>query len=34
MLYTDFTAFNPTVAQLPTNNHLSIYNVPPTCFAT
>jgi len=25
-------AFNPTTAQLTTNNHLSLYNVPPTCF--
>jgi len=34
MQYTDFTAFNLTVAQLPTNNNLSLYSVPPTCFTT
>jgi hypothetical protein len=27
-----YTAFNPTTAQLKTNNHLSLYNVPPTSF--
>jgi hypothetical protein len=33
MQYTDYMAFNPTNAQLTTNNHLSLYSVPPTCFS-
>jgi len=32
ILNQDNAAFNPTIAQLTTNNHLSLYNVPPTCF--
>jgi len=31
MHYTDYTAFNSTVAELTTNNYLSLYIVPPTC---
>jgi len=31
MHYTDYAAFNSTVAQLTTNNHLSLYIVPSTC---
>jgi hypothetical protein len=30
MPYTDYTALNPTIAQSTRNNHLSLYNVPPT----
>jgi hypothetical protein len=26
------TAFNPKIAKLTTNNNLSLYDVPPTCF--
>jgi len=27
-----YVAFNPTTAQLTTNNHLSLYDMPPICF--
>jgi hypothetical protein len=27
-----WTAFNPAITQLTTNNHLSLYKVPATCF--
>lgn len=30
--FTDYTAFNTAIAQLITNNHLSLYSVPHTCF--
>jgi hypothetical protein len=30
--YADYKAFDKTIAQLTTNNHLSLYNVPATCF--
>jgi hypothetical protein len=26
-----YTTFNPTIAQLTINNHLSLYNMPSTC---
>jgi hypothetical protein len=32
MQYTDFKVFNPTTAQLTTQDRLSLYSVPPTCF--
>jgi hypothetical protein len=27
-----YTAFNPTIAKSTKNNHLSLYDVSPTCF--
>jgi hypothetical protein len=32
MHYTDYAAFNPVIAQLTTNTHLSLYHVPSKCF--
>jgi hypothetical protein len=27
-----YVAFNPSIAPLTTNNHLSLYDMPPICF--
>jgi hypothetical protein len=32
MQYTIYNVLNPTTAQLTTQDHLSLYSVPPTCF--
>jgi len=32
MRYTDYKVLNPTTAQLTTQDRLSLYSVPPTCF--